>query len=286
MMNRTTKWLTAAAFILLPMVSEAQTGNPRGIYKMITLTGKQGEIKAPFDQYKICTDSITLMVSMQGKQFAFSNTDNRVFNYTGEEPDANDSTSTRIFNSDADHFTLKWWNTTPNHFYFPQNDWCTEYYEAGQYSEHAKVLFDALTSPTASDPQNPFVGTWRIVGMMDELRDTKQQLKKLRSNDRYTANSGNVIITPSYIVMYSNGRRGGSINRFTCMGKKKVMIGNTIAISNLRGSNEHAITWLDKDCFAMEVQLDGYRTDYEIWERVTDSSPLLNQIVSQFVPRR
>ena len=42
---------------------KAQTENPRGIYKMTTLTGKQGEVKAPFEQYKICTDSVTLMVT-------------------------------------------------------------------------------------------------------------------------------------------------------------------------------------------------------------------------------
>ena len=56
-------------FILLlssmAMGATAQTENPRGIYKMMTLTGKVGEVKAPFEQYKICTDSITLMVSFQ-----------------------------------------------------------------------------------------------------------------------------------------------------------------------------------------------------------------------------
>ena len=51
-MNRTTKMLMAAAFISLPIIAKAQTENPRGIYKMTTLTGKMGEVKAPFEQYK------------------------------------------------------------------------------------------------------------------------------------------------------------------------------------------------------------------------------------------
>ena len=62
------KLLMAAACLSLPIVSNAQTESPRGIYKMMTLTGKQGEIKAPFDQYKICTDSVTLMLNVQGIQ--------------------------------------------------------------------------------------------------------------------------------------------------------------------------------------------------------------------------
>ena len=48
-------------FILLLMVStfsmHAQTGNPRGIYKLAGVNGKDGKyFKEPFDQYKICTD--------------------------------------------------------------------------------------------------------------------------------------------------------------------------------------------------------------------------------------
>jgi hypothetical protein len=33
----------------------------------------------------------------------------------------------------------------------------------------------------------------------------------------------------------------------------------------------------------MELHLDNFRTDYEIWERVTDTTPLLNKIASQFL---
>ena len=55
--------LIAAAIISLPIVVNAQTENPRGIYKMTTLTGKKGEVNAPYEQYKICTDSGTLMVT-------------------------------------------------------------------------------------------------------------------------------------------------------------------------------------------------------------------------------
>ena len=129
------KLLMAAACLSLPIVSNAQTENPRGIYKMMTLTGKQGEIKAPFDQYKICTDSVTLMLNVQGTSFQIQDTDHMVFYYTGEQPKDENDKSTLIYDSNAEHFTLKWWNSGRGHLYFPDNNWCIEKYEANQYSE-------------------------------------------------------------------------------------------------------------------------------------------------------
>ena len=64
----------------LAMGATAQTENPRGIYKMMTLTGKVGEVKAPYEQYKVCTDSITLMVSFQNAFFSISDNDHKVLN--------------------------------------------------------------------------------------------------------------------------------------------------------------------------------------------------------------
>jgi hypothetical protein len=77
--------------------------------------------------------------------------------------------------------------------------------------------------------------------------------------------------------MYSNGSRVGSIELFMYKGKKKIFMGSE------QRPNEYAITWLNKDCIAMEVHVDGFRTDYQIWERVTDSTPLFNKIASQYV---
>ena len=85
-MNRTMKMLVAAAFISLPITASAQTENPRGVYKMTTFTGKVGEMKAPIDQYKICTDSVTLMVTERAAFFSIVDNDHQVFNYTGSQP--------------------------------------------------------------------------------------------------------------------------------------------------------------------------------------------------------
>lgn len=253
-----THLMATAAIVLAPSFCTAQTENPRGVYKLITLTDKYGNpIKEPFDQYKICTDSVTLMFTVQGNRFSLGKNDKTLHNYTGEEPDALDAHASRIFNSNAEHFTLKWWSTYPNHLYFPNNDWCTEYYESGKYSETAKKALDALMSPPALDPKNPLIGTWRLIGMMDELRNTEQEMKRIREKPLdgiYT------IFTPSYIVAIA--RNSGSIYPSPNPYNKKVF---------KVGQTENKITWLSKDLIAVEIHQD-YRTDYEILERVSQGT--------------
>ena len=273
-----THLMATVAIAIAPTFCMAQTENPRGVYKLTSLIDKHGvTIQAPFDQYKICTDSVTLMFSVNGNHFMLAKNDSQVFNYTGEEPDAHNATATRIFDSNADHFTLKWWSTYPNHLYFPKNDWCTEFYESGKHSDNAQKILDALMSPNASHPQNPFIGTWRFLGMMDELRDVKKQLNALRKDAAKGMNIGHFIFTPTRAITYSNGSRGGSTEFIAYNGKKKIMMGSG------QRFHKHNIIWLSKECFAMEVHLDGYRTDYQIWERMPDSTPLFNRIASQYV---
>jgi hypothetical protein len=267
--------MATAAIALVPTTSMAQTENPRGVYKLMAQTDKNGNLsRNTYDGYKICTDSITLMFTVQGCIYYLSNMDDEIFNYTGEEPDAHNATAIRIFNSNAEHFTQKWWSTYANHLIFPHNDWCTEYYESGKYSENAKVILDALMSPAASDSKMSIIGTWRIVGMMDELRDVKKQLGKLHENSPQR-NNGYLLLTPNNAIMFSGGR--GSIDPVAYeMKGKKIKIGSGQRVQ------EQSITWLGKDYFAMEVHID-YRTDYQIWERVSGATPLFNRIASQNV---
>lgn len=109
-------------------------------------------------------------------------------------------------------------------------------------------------APPAHDPKNPLIGTWRLIGMMDELRNTKKELKRIRENPivrTYT------IFTPHHIVAIS--RNTGSLFPSPNPYNKKVF---------KVGQNENKITWLSPDLIAIEIRQD-YRTDYEILERVT-----------------
>ncbi len=272
-MNSTIKLLVAAAFLSLPALSNGQTENPRGIYKMMTLTGKQGEIKAPFDQYKICTDSLTMMLNIQGNTFQITDTDHMVFRYTGDQPKDENDKSTLIYDSNADRFTLKWWNPGRGHIYFPDNNWCIEKYEANQYSETGRKVFDALTATPIADKSNPLLGTWRILDDIDELRDLKKVLPKLHENYESSKYYNSFyIFTPSTFVLVIR-HQGGVVNPIEYEGKKAYKLQkNTV---NFR--------WLTKNRIAIEEKID-YRTDYKILERVTDNQTMLSRIASQIIP--
>ena len=135
-----------SVIILSPHNGHAQSNreNPRGLYKMTKLVGKRGEIDAPFDQYKYCTDSITLTLFMDRHRLRISHIDDMVFNYTGEFPASEDDRNTLIYNSNSKHFSEKWWSTYLNHFCFPNGDWCIEHYESGLMSEEARPYLETL----------------------------------------------------------------------------------------------------------------------------------------------
>lgn len=261
----------------LVMGSVAQTENPRGIYKMITLTGKVGEVKAPFDQYKICTDSVTLLLSMQGSVFSISDNDHQIFNYTGDQPKDENDKSSLIYDSNANHFTLKWWSETPNHLHFPNKGWCIEKYEANQYSETGRRAFNALTAVPAFDKSNPLLGTWRVLGDVDELRDVKTALPKLLENYESSRYSNTFFVfTPTTFALVLVNRGGGVANPVEYEGKNAYRLNDKASLK---------VKWLTKDRIAVEERID-YRTDWKILERVTDGHTMLSRIASRNISRR
>lgn len=273
-MKSTMKMLMAAALVSLSILTNAQTENPRGIYKMTTLTGKLGEVKAPFEQYKICTDSVTLMVSARAAFFNISDNDHRVFNYTGEQPKSEDDKSTLIYDSNAKQFKMKWWSTFTSHLHFPKNDWCIEKYESDTYTEMSKIFFDALTGKAEVDAANPLTGTWRFIGYVDELRDVKKELPKL--HEQYPTSkyfNSFVIFAPNDWTMIAGGTSGG-VDKIEYNGKKSYKVGN----------KTQQVKWLTKDRIAVEEHID-YRTDWMIMERVTDGTTPLSHIASQFISK-
>ena len=259
--------------VSLPIMLNAQTENPRGIYRLMTIVGKNGEVNAPFHQYKVCTDSLTLMVSFRDASFSISNNDRMVFNYTGPEPKSENDKSTLIYDSNADHFTLKWWSDYPSHMIFPYNDWCLEKYQSGQYTKESRIAFDAMTGKTEVDAGNPLTGTWRIIGMVDELRDVKKRLPKLY--EEYTQGryfNDFIVLSPKNMVRVNGS--GGFVVDVVYNGMKAYTYNDVT----------HQVKWLSKDRIAVEVRFD-YRTDWQILERVTDGQQPLSHIISQYIQR-
>lgn len=240
--------------------------NPRGIYKMTALVGKQGEVAAPYEQYKICTDSVTLHCSVSGREFFISKNDETVFNYTGDTPKSPTDKRSLIYDSNHEHFTLKWWSRYSNHIHFPSNDWCLEKYQSGVYSANARPFFDAITGVIKADDINPFIGTWQMIRQVDNL------------DEHATPTIGDepwhpsfVIFTPKHIVMTS---RGNGIIFDALYSERNAVIYNTLI---------RQVKWLADDCIAIAYNSKEGTTHYEILQRVNDEVPVLQKIAGLFM---
>ena len=269
-------------FILLLMVStfsmHAQTGNPRGIYKLAGVNGKDGKyFKEPFDQYKICTDKVTLMMSIYNKSYRIVNNDRKVFNYTGSEPASANDKSTLIYDSDSTGFKLKWWSNYSNHPVFPYNDWCIETYLSGVYSTDGKVIVNALTDKSVNVKGKVLKGRWRMLGLMDELNDVKKEVKRMRVEyvkSRYY-NRNFLVFGEKYIFETLNHGQG-YYEEVEYNGNKSFKI---IKDRSRDAQNDtHNIKWISDDIIAIEFK-DGYRTDYQILEKIKDETPIVDYIL-------
>lgn len=268
------KLILGVSLVLLPFTCNGQTKNPRGIYKLITLVGKNGKIPSPFDQYKICTDSATITVyGERNNTFTFSIVDS-VINYTGETPQ---SKKTQIYDSNDKHFSIKWWSEYANHWYFPHNDWCIENYEAEKYSDVAKPIFEAITKQVKEDKDNSLIGTWYCVGERDELEKAEKfakVVKKQNVTDVINWGTGKFILfTPNHIVNVWPARRNtmsASLKNVEYDGASKFYV---------KGDRFTEINWYSKDCMIREVY-GTTTTTYEVWVKVTTEEPLISTISS------
>lgn len=268
------KSILASLLVSFAMGASAQTENPRGIYRLMTLIGKSGEVNSPYHQYKVCTDSLTLMVVFQRNNvFSMSNNDRKVFNYTGDQPKSEDDKSILIYDSNAEHFSLKWWSDYPYHMIFPHNDWCVEKYQSGQYTEESRIAFDAMTGKAEVDAKNPLTGIWRLIGEMDELRDLKKGLSKLHEQypDSKYFNTF-MIFSPNNVVRVNGS--GGFVVDAVYDGKKSYTYNDVT----------HQVKWLSKGRIAVEKHTD-IGIDWMILERVADGQTPMSYIISQYIQR-
>ncbi len=266
--------MATAAIALVPTTSMAQMENPRGIYKMTRLTGNLGEVKAPFEQYKICTDSVTLMVSKHNDVFFIGDNDHMVFNYTGDKPKLAGDTSSLIYDSNSKQFKLKWWSTYQDHIHFPHNGWCIEKYESGKYTETSKVFFEALAGNPKVDEKNPLVGTWRLIGFMDKPQQMLQQLNIINNQSLRNKTISFYVFTPKTLTMIMAGV-GGRVDKIETDGKNKFK----------KGKTSYHVEWLSKDNIAIK-ELGGKNGVWTNLERVTDGTTPLSCIARLYVSEK
>ena len=241
---------------------EANQENPRGAYKLIDFVGRDGSTFKPVEeQYKICTDSMTLTLNVKGDKFDFSiRKGDGIFDYTGEEPDVYDPHAPRIYDSNAQRFSFKWWSEGYlDRPLLPTKDWCIEHYEAGKFSEAGKAIIDAFMSPDYRDESNPLIGVWRNRGTVTYIQDTEEVKRVLHAPQKNTASYS--VLTPSKLLNIGAGK--GQIIPVRVINKDSLQM----------GSSMRAVTWLSPNTIAIALQ-----QGYVVWTRALIEKPLMAKI--------
>lgn len=158
--------IIALAVMATTSISFAQSIT--GIYRETKIVEKTGNtIKSPFEQYNICKSDANYQMTVlenENADFFFGNIVASPYVLTGEDKSLSYNEGIKITECTKGKFTLKWYSTYPNHAYFPNNDWCTEYYEANKLTPKAKKIWNLLTACQQRSDQNKFIGTWRMMG--------------------------------------------------------------------------------------------------------------------------
>lgn len=282
------------------MAKESNNENPRGVYKMTKLIGKTGEIDAPFDQYQICTDSITMLAWMENDGRLYINgTYKDVLNYTGDTPKDSTDKSILIYNSNARGFALKWWSDYNNHIYFPKGDWCTELYEANLYSADAEPFFNILMNAQNPDGDpNSYLGTWRLaqsyIQIDDETVYSKNGsekssidniLKQLQSDKDYLmkALTDSTDSKPTFISYGTTEMLG-----FSATSSDR----GHVSISNIKHNKDNTYTangrifkvvWLSENCIALVFTLPEIKNNLSLLVRENPQTTLISQIADYYI---
>ena len=281
--------IISMAFLTFPLKGTCQTENPRGIYKMTAFKTKWGNQGVLFEQYKACTDSVTLTFKLkkQGQGHLFSvNMFDDVFYYTGEEPTSEDDKSTLIYNSDKNHFSEKWWvgDVVYNNIEFPElpkNSWVTEEYDSENPSDAGKILFDVIMQRQLADKSNPLIGVWKTLGVLLELNEEGlDSLKRGYPNTPYYEKFF-YVFTPSYWAYTRLGDNGNAINgefhKATYEGKDTFNDGVT--------TEPFHITWINDNLISLINKIPNGQKPNIVLERVNDGSSVYDRIANWFVPK-
>lgn len=258
----------ALLFMCLYMTQvSAQSSNPRGVYKRVAI-GINGEtVKDSSDTYKICTDTITLMVYVADDVFTIIQHDD-VLNYTGQSVDENDSCKTRVYDSDSTQFTEMWKNDIFGVAFVAQG-WCTEYYKAGAYTDKGRIIMDFLMNPACSQTSAPLYGIWKNVGNFSQMEDLKNAFE---SGDALADENAKLlsmfIFRPNYMVCLAVG--------------ENMTVNGVVEEMELPGDGQNCCLWLAADYIVVGSGIE--ETPFSLLKRVTDKQCVLN-IISPYVDR-
>ena len=257
-----------AIAVLASMPVLAQKENPRGLYKLQTISNEDGTTKQPpFEQYKFYSDYIGLTFTLDddsfdkagGTSFNLQDLDGGLVNYTGKVPMEPDGKKIQIYDSDKKKLTLRWFNDRlPNNSLFPYNQFSYGYYSSQKgISKNVKKAFDMLKMNIGKkNKDNPFHGVWR--------RRFYTSTNNIYEEDIYTGEMYKIYSNDAVMIMSGSEENLSATSIYCQLWPFKVL--SKTAIQEL--NNTCLISWLNDDCFTLVyTRPDNHAVECEMWDR-------------------
>lgn len=252
-----------ACLLLTSAGTFAQSENPRGLYKLQRLGYENGrpDHVPELAQYKYSADfaPVTLIVYKKtDNDYAYSlrQDEPHPYNYTGDKAVGEDGRGTRIYDSNSEHFALKWYNTVRPHEgeIFPMNEFITEYYDRKDIEPQMQRSI-LMLEQKHEKPSHRFAGCWRMMGNYG------------------VADGERVLMKPQIDLFKVYGEK--DVTFLFCSGDRitgaavfyKPLIVTSESCIKEGDGNECAITWKNDDTFTLKFDRGDGTIVEELWKR-------------------
>ena len=199
------KTLLIALLAAFALDGQAQISNPKGLYKLTEIVHQDGKrLEAPFKQYKLCQDSLSLMLEYTEPVFSslpfnftfYKSNDGKPLLYTGELSKT-ENKGLQIFDVTESTFTLRWFNEwkNVNQHLFPYGTNIDELYElVTDSSDNIVKALNALQMKTGTK-QHRLLGAWKLRGVQEDNIATSQYWIKRADNEKYMVFGSNCTVS-------------------------------------------------------------------------------------------
>ena len=181
----------------LPPLAQLTENDPIGLYHLTKVTYDDGTVETvpDFEQYKYCARAITLTSQLEHTDdgvptLQFVDNDHVPFRHTGNVAVGTNGRGIRIYDSNQQHFTLKWFNSNrAESELFPRDKFINELYDAKEGVEpDVRQMMDILETysnlPT-SEEASSLTGVWLRVGIIKMRNGVIEKFLPTLENQKY-----------------------------------------------------------------------------------------------------
>lgn len=246
---------------------QAQISNPKGLYKLTEIVHQDGKrLEAPFKQYKLCQDSLSLMLEYTEPVFSslpfnftfYKSNGGKPLLYTGELSKT-ENKGLQIFDVTESTFTLRWFNEwkNVNQHLFPYGTNIDELYELVTDScDNILKALNALQMKTGTK-QHRLLGAWKLRGSQEDNIATSQYWIKRAETEKYLVFGSNCTVSFNANDKFPKG------NLYCHYTPCKYPSDNVVDLTE----QTYLVNWFDYETISITTLDDDGRPTVSVWDR-------------------